>query len=441
MNTPCSRIAGLVSEALNVEKCYRVSAGNVLLQLLGLAAGLAGRQIRFARQDEHHPLNLSMIIATPDATMPSWMRATFDEALSLQDDMEQTEESLLGARMSPEVHRELRRKLALFRSLGSGFESRALLVEEELAAAKLTVNIDLVHEVGRLGGRRVSERPPVGESILVLASDHQEILALKKDALKTGGLWNQLERPGRAAVTLQAWCSAGQLTNTLSPDPHAAAARIGYIFRCSEEMPVEGYFLPPRSASGEFLYLMRNRRITGGYTLVDPHYHLAELLEGACDGYLNDVTLGLASQARHVGTPHDLPWHIVSLLLPILDPDGINDLDSYIDLATLVCMLARELMVSHLEFLSEIRPVGPEGVLSGLHRSFMARLSLGPAKIRDLQRAQRCVSKFRCLEVLKELAQLGLVETSDGKTYYRPAPMASGLSEFLSDFVEKHRFD
>jgi sugar-specific transcriptional regulator TrmB len=43
--------------------------------------------------------------------------------------------------------------------------------------------------------------------------------------------------------------------------------------------------------------------------------------------------------------------------------------------------------------------------------------------------------------VLKELEQLGLVETSDGKTYYRPAPMASGLSEFLSDFVEKHRFD
>jgi len=124
MTIPCGRIAGLVSEALGVEKCYGVSAGRVLLQLLGLAAGLVGKQIRFARHGKEHPLKLSMIVSTPDAAMPSWMRVPWDVVLSQQASMEQAEASLKRSRIPPESHRELRRNLALVRNLGVGFDAR-----------------------------------------------------------------------------------------------------------------------------------------------------------------------------------------------------------------------------------------------------------------------------------------------------------------------------
>ena len=392
MSTPCSRIAELVSEAQNVEKCYRVPAGNVLLELLGLAAGIAGKQVQFVRQKEKHLLNLSMIVSSPDAMLPSWMCEPWDEALSQQDNMERTEKSLTRPKMQPEVHRDLRRKLSQLRSLGTGFESQALQVEEKLEAAKLTANIDLLHEVARFGGQRVSERPPVGESLLVLANGTAEIQTLKKAALKPGGLWNQLGGSGRCAMSLQAWCPEGQLMSVLSPDPHAAASRIGYIMRSPEEMPVEGYLLSPRNAGRNFLALMRNRRIAGGCSVVEPVPHYAEGLDGACDSYLDGIPDGLAYQGGHLGTTGDLPWHIASLLLLIFVPDGENDDDSFVDLATLASMLARELLVGHLAFLSEIRPTGQEGILSGLHRSLAAHLARGPVALRDLERAQRYVS-------------------------------------------------
>jgi hypothetical protein len=437
MIKPFEFVASLLNEAGHVDRKYGLPAGTAAIQILGLAAGLAGNQFRFSRRGEDRAVRIPLIVATGDPVMPGWMLDPWNVALDLQDKMEKHERSILGARLKPHEHRELRRTRDTLAGLGWGFEKQLQEVERKLAGAKLTVNIDLLHEVGRHGGRRNDGRPPIGNSLLVMAKGESEIRSLVGAAKRGSPLWSSLEHGGLPGYSMHSWCNAGSIHSAFPPDPATSASRVGYLLRTGAEITDERILLV-RANTSHLLNMIRDQRISGRTLYLAPLPEIESLLEDACDGLLAGLPKGYLHQARHTGISTDLVWHFATLFLSLLQAEVGEDDDSPHDGVRLAAGLGRRLLVDHLSFLSEIRPMGSEGPLSPLHRSFMNRLGYGPSTIRELQRAQRGVRKNCCLEILGELIDLGLVESADHRSYRLAPPPDPGLSEILSEFIEKH---
>ena len=184
--------------------------------------------------------------------------------------------------------------------------------------------------------------------------------------------------------------------------------------------------------------MIRDQRISGRTLYLAPFPEIESLLEDACDCLLAGLPKGHIHQARHTGIATDLVWHFATLFLSLLRTEVREGDDSSHDAVRLAAGLGRRLLVDHLSFLSQIRPVGPEGPLPPLYRSFMHRLGNGPSTNRELQRAQKGMRKNCCLDVLGELIDLGLVEPEDHRSYRLAPSPDTGLSETFSEFIEKH---
>jgi hypothetical protein len=434
---PCTFISSLISECGAADRQSGLSDGTVLIQTLALGASLAGRQLRFLRAEKEEVAALPLVVLTDDQARPGWMDKSWQQVLEFQDEMERTEKALIGGKMKPHEHRELKRKRDVLKRLGFGFTKELDEVERRLSCAKLTVNIDLAHEVARWGGRRLSERPPVGGSLAVLASGKREIASLISSSHKPGGLWNPLGPDGLPGYSIHAWCHERVFRAALAPKAGAKACHLGFLLRAPAETR-DSRILLDRRATSNFLWQWRNLRISGRNILVAPFPDLADNLDQICKRHLDGLPEGLTCQGRHTGLTDNLVWKFASILLTML----VGDLDAgdpaAYDVVTLSAALAQRLQHDHLSALSEIESVGRHGPLPGLHQSIIHRLREGPATIRAIQRRQRYVQKDRCVEALGDLVGLGLIEVCADKSYQLRRGQDHRLSEILSGFLKKY---
>jgi hypothetical protein len=434
---PCTFIAALISECAAADRQSGLPQGTVLIQTLALGACLAGRQLRFFRNDKEEVAALPLVVLSDDEQLPGWMDKSLQQVLEFQDEMDRTEEAMIGGKMKPHEHRELKRKRDVLKRLGLGFTKELEEVERRLSGARLTVNIDLAHEVARFGGRRLSKRPPVGGSLAVLASGKKEISALMSSSHKAGGLWETLGPDGTPGYSIHAWCHARGFREALAPNFGTKASHLGLLLRAPAEI-LDSSILLERHATLRFLWHWRNIRISGRNIVITPFPDLAKNLNQVSQHHLDELPEGLACQARHTSIPDNLAWKFTSVLLPMLAGDLDTDDPAPYDLVTVSAALAQRLQLDHLSVLSEVEPIGRDGPLRGPHKSIIHRLRTGPTTSRGIQRRLRYVQKDRCVEVLGELVRLGLIETNDGKNYQLRRAPDHRLSEILSGFMKKY---
>lgn len=415
----------------------------VLIHLGQLASSLAGEAISIALEGQEPLLaRFSLLICTPDPSLPRWMKQEWEHLESRQEETTKLASNFFG---SPESLRELRQQKRTIEALGPSTSFSKGIIDAALERSK---NRRPYHPLRRVGRGQQVPSPGVRHGSY-LAEGWGNIRTVLSGRGKPTGYWAGMDPAIAGHAKLLGWLGIKDWAALAKAAGPKDVGRLGFMMA----VPTSNFESAWQGARHTLSELMLKRFDWEPCHSLDFIYQppptLREVLDRQMQEFVN-MSQSFPEADRVMVLPDPLiGWRLAALFAAIcVDNSGpghdasTNRRVSENQGAGLGISLASWLVAVHFHRFRQTFPSDENGSFSGVSLRVFRALTSRPETVRTIQRRLRGTDSDTCLHHLREAVRLGLaVEPKPGRFATScPAPSGFSLSEFLSGFDQELLF-